>query len=196
MELYSYAAKDSARKWADRFSIARPIATRAIAPTGTISIAGGLTTPGIEPVFHTAYLRTVNTLKTQEHGNGYYTTPVIDPVVRKWISKGYDVRDIDTAYTLSQSVDGIERRIAFQAFMQQYVDNAISSTVNLPEYTPGIEEKISPILLRYLPFLRGITFYPNGRYDNQPVVPIDIKDALKDGVMDQYEACKGGVCGL
>ena len=126
----------AAEQWADKLSVATPIATRAIAPTGTISIVGGHTTPGIEPIFHTAYLRTYNTLKEQHNSNGYKQEYVIDPVVQKLLDEGHNVEDIDTAYTLSLSTDGIEKRIAFQAYVQQFVDNAISSTVNLPQYIP------------------------------------------------------------
>lgn len=197
LQTYQQNSDNAALHWSNKLSVAKPIATRAIAPTGTISIVGGHTTPGIEPVFHTAYQRTYNTLKTQQHSNGYKTETVIDPIVQKWVENGYDVRDIDTAYTLSQTPDGIERRIAFQAFCQRYVDNAISSTVNLPQYKEGIEDTIAPILLRYLPQLRGITFYPDGRHHNQPVVPIDIGDALAmQAQVMASESCKGDSCGL
>lgn len=197
LHTYQQNSYNAALHWSNKLSISKPIATRAIAPTGTISIVGGHTTPGIEPVFHTAYQRTYNTLKTQQHSNGYKTETVIDPIVQKWVENGYDVRDIDTAYTLSQTADGIERRIAFQAFCQRYVDNAISSTVNLPQYKEGIEDTIAPILLRYLPQLRGITFYPDGRHHNQPVVPIDIGDALAmQAQVMASESCKGDSCGL
>lgn len=191
---YSDAAADA---WSDKLSINRPIATRAIAPTGTISIAGGMTTPGIDPIFHTAYRRTYNTLKTQQHSDGYAVKDVIDPIVHRWLDAGYNVRDIDTAYTLSQSIDGIERRLKFQAFVQQYVDNAISTTINLPKYVEGVEEKIAPVLLKYLPQLRGVTFYPDGAYDHQPVVPLDIDKVLgsSDTVEEVYESCRGDGCG-
>lgn len=188
-----YAADCYSKEW----GLNRPVAVRAIAPTGTTSIVAG-TTPGIEPVFHTAYLRTYNTLKTQEYQNGFRTEKVIEPIVSKWIEEGLSVENIDTAWTLSQSTDGIRRRIAFQAFLQEYVDNGISSTVNLPRYREGIENEIGPILLEYLPRLRGITFYPDGRYENQPVKPIELKEVLGDNssVMGEYESCKGGVCGV
>jgi len=197
--LYTYkvASDRAADIWSGKLNVNRPIAVRAIAPTGTISIVGGHTTPGIEPIFCQAYQRTYNTLKEQTHSNGYKKEIVIDPIVQKMIEQGYNVEDIDTAYSLSKSIAGIERRIAFQAFCQRYVDNAISSTVNLPQYVQGIEDKILPVLLKYLPQLRGITFYPDGRYNNQPVVQVDITDALKkQGVMEQHESCKGGECGI
>lgn len=197
LQCWQQVSDNAADKWSNMLNVNRPIAVRAIAPTGTISIAGGHTTPGIEPVFHTAYRRTYNTLKSQQHSNGYVTQDVIDPVVMKWIEQGYDVRDIDTAYTLSQSLGGIERRLQFQAFVQQYVDNAISSTINLTRYYQGMEDDIAPILLRYLPQLRGVTFYPDGRYEHQPVVPLDINEVLNksDSVNEVYESCRGDGCG-
>jgi ribonucleoside-diphosphate reductase alpha chain len=189
---------NAAVHWSNKLSVAKPIATRAIAPTGTISIVGGHTTPGIEPVFHTAYLRTYNTLKTAQYSDGLRQEKVIDPVVMKLHEQGYDVADIDTAYTLSQSIEGIERRIAFQAYCQQFVDNAISSTVNLPAYQPGIEDRIAPVLLRYLPQLRGITFYPDGRHTNQPVQPLDFSQVINDNTVALHatEPCKGESCGI
>jgi len=187
---------NAALHWSTKLSVNTPVATRAIAPTGTISIMGH-TTPGIEPIFHTAYQRTSNTLKTKDYSDGYKREVVVDPIVSKWISDGYHVQDIDTAYTLSQSTEGIERRLAFQAYVQQFVDNAISSTVNLPPYTDGMETTLAPILLRYLPQLRGVTFYPDGRHDHQPVVPVDIRDIdMFAHTLDQGPTCNGGECGL
>jgi len=197
LQVYKQASDRAADIWSDKLQISRPIALRAIAPTGTVSIAGGQTTPGIEPIFCQAYQRTYNTLKTQEYSNGYKKEIVIDPIVQKMLQQGHNVEDIDTAYSLAKSVEGIEKRIAFQALCQGYVDNAISSTVNLPQYVQGIEEKIAPILLKYLPQLRGITFYPDGRHDNQPVQQVDIKDALKQqNILEQHESCKGDGCSI
>lgn len=197
MLTYKAASDYAADKWSEGFNMARPVATRAIAPTGTISIVGGHTTPGIEPVFHVAYERTYNTLKSQEYQDGYRKEVVVDPVIIKLIKEGYNAEDVDTAYTLSQTVEGIDRRIKFQAFMQRYVDNGISSTVNLPKYKEGIEDKIAPILLWYLPSLRGITFYPDGARGNQPVKPLELKDALsKQYSLQEDLGCKAGMCGI
>lgn len=198
LRTWQQTCDNAAVHWSNFLSVNKPVATRAIAPTGTISIAGGHTTPGIEPIFHTAYLRTFNTLKSQQYTDGLQQQKVVDPIVAKMMHDGYNVDMIDTAYTMSQSIEGIERRIAFQATVQRYVDNAISTTINLPPYVEGIEQRLAPVLLRYLPQLRGITFYPDGRYDNQPVQPIDIKDVLEhnNATVEQHEACKGGSCGI
>lgn len=197
LNTYKHASDYAADVWADEFNMSRPIAVRAIAPTGTISIAGGHTTPGIEPVFHTAYIRTYNTNKEKEHHNGFQKRVIVDPIVSKMLEQGHDMQDIDTAYTLSRSEDGIERRIALQAFVQRYIDNGISSTVNLPSYTKEKTDSIKAILFNHLPQLRGITFYPNGARENQPVVPVDINDALKgENILEEHEMCKGETCGL
>lgn len=195
LHVWKASSVKAAKFWSDKLSIAQPVAVRAIAPTGTISIAGGFTTPGIEPVFHTAYKRTYNTLKERSYSNGYEERVVVDPVVYKMWQDGYDIRDIDTAWKLSQSFEGIGRRIAFQAFCQQYVDNAISSTVNLPPYVEGSENEIGQIVRRYAGMLRGITFYPDGRHGFQPVVPVNFPHDMGFELRES-ESCKGGVCGV
>lgn len=195
LHVWRDSSDTAAKKWSNKLNVNRPIAVRAIAPTGTISIAGGFTTPGIEPVFHTAYKRTYNTLKEREYKHGYEERVTIDPVVYKMYLEGYNVEEIDTAWQLSQSLEGIERRIAFQAYCQQFVDNAISSTVNLPPYVEGSEVAIGAILRKYAPYLRGITFYPDGQHQFQPVQPVPF-DPDMFFQLKESESCKSGICGM
>ena len=194
---WKMASIAAAKAVSSQFNMAMPVGIRAIAPTGTISIAGGLTTPGIEPIFHTAYIRTSNTPVSLDHPTGVRQERLIDPIVVKLLHQGYDVGNIDTAYTLSQTRAGIARRIATQAHIQQYVDQGIASTVNLPQYTPGVEDTVADVLIEYLPQLRGITFYPDGARDGQPIIPIDINDVIEHDDVEMAEVdCKGGSCGL
>ncbi len=179
-----------AKKWADKFSINEPIKKRAIAPNGSISIVGE-TTSGIEPIFAVSYLRRYLT------PTGWKESVVIDPVAERLINWGVEPEKIEDAYTLANDV---ERRIRFQAFVQKYVDNAISSTINLPPF--GTERNYDYIefgltLYKYLKDLRGITVYPDGARGGQPLVKIDYKDAIKYQEKEYLEnECSNGVCGL
>jgi ribonucleoside-diphosphate reductase alpha chain len=184
---------DSASKvWSNKFNINEPIAKRAIAPNGSISIAGGMTTSGIEPIFSTAYQRRYLT------PDGWKKQYVVDFVAEKLYEKGIKLDGVEDAYSLSLNVD---KRIAFQAYVQTFIDNSISSTVNLPKFgTPGNEtpEYFGNILIKYLPKLRGITAYPDGARGGQPLTPVDFEYALgkKNVVFEANEECENGVCGI
>jgi ribonucleoside-diphosphate reductase alpha chain len=183
---------------ADRVSMsikgARPKGVRAIAPTGTIGIIAETTT-GVEPVFCTAYKRRF--LGANQKWQYSY---VVDPTVARLVTeKGISPEDIEDSYSLSRDV---ERRISMQAFVQDFVDQAISSTINLPEWgEPGNNnaKEFSRILLKYLPRLRGVTVYPEGARSGQPIVPVRYETAVKhkDVVFQEFDdRCKEGVCGI
>jgi len=185
-----------AADYADALEIRIPIATRAIAPAGTISIIGE-TTSGIEPVFCTSFKRRY--LK----GNSWYAQYVIDSAAQRLIERGVNPTQIEDAYSLALDV---ERRIAFQAYIQGFVDMAISSTINLPSWgsehnNQDTVENFGKILARYLPLLRGITTYPDGARGGQPLTPVPYHEA-KDWVGVEWEengnqqSCMNGVCGV
>jgi ribonucleoside-diphosphate reductase alpha chain len=171
-----------------------PIALRAIAPTGTIGIIGETTT-GIEPIYCVAYKRRfLNGLD----GRWKYSY-VIDPTAERLIKQGIKPDAIEDAYKLAHD---FERRIQMQAFIQGYVDQSISSTINLPAWgEPGNNnaKHFAQTLLKYLPQLRGITTYPDSSRSGQPITPIDYADAVKhkDVVFEESgDRCIGGSCGI
>jgi ribonucleoside-diphosphate reductase alpha chain len=129
--------------------------------------------------------------------DGWKLQYVVDFVAEKLHEEGYDLSAVEDAYSLSFDV---EKRIAFQAFVQGYVDNSISSTVNLPSgaHENGNVEKFGSILLKYLPKMRGITVYPDGARGGQPLTPVDFDTAIKHKgvVFEGNEDCAGGICGL
>lgn len=178
------------------WGISPPVKTRAIAPTGTIGIIAETTT-GIEPIFCVAYKRRY--LK----GDVLHYQYVIDPTAMRLILAGTSPEAIEDAYTLAEDV---ERRVAFQAWVQQYVDHSISSTINLPSW--GSEQNNSDkvrafgdMLMRYLPKLRGVTCYPDGARGGQPLTPVKYATAIKhvgEVFIEQMDVCdltKGGSCG-
>lgn len=195
LKVYQKEGEKSANEHCDRFFINRPVAYRAIAPTGTIGILAGTTT-GIEPLFATAYKR-----RYLKDGDRWKYMYVVDSIADELISR-YDVDPptIDTAQSLASDP---ERRIKFQADVQDYVDMGISSTINLPQW--GTEwnneegvDKFAEVLSQYAPRLRGFTAYPDGSRGGQPITQVDYEDAKnKRGVVyEEMDSCKGGVCGI
>lgn len=193
LSCWANISDDEADKFSKKMKSARPVAVRAIAPTGTIGILAETTT-GIEPVFCVAYRR-----RYLDVGGIWQQQYVIDPTVKKLVEEGFlkDPNDIEDSVKLSKNV---ERRIRMQVYVQSFVDQAISSTINLPEWgEPGNAnaKQFAETLLEYLPKLRGVTVYPDGSRPGQPIVPIRYETALKhspDALT--LEECKEGVCGI
>ena len=185
-----------ANEIADQLGISRPVKTRAIAPTGTISIIAE-TTSGIEPIFCVAFKRRY--LK----GHTWFSQYVIDAAAQRLINKGVKAEDIEDAMTLATDP---ERRIAFQAWVQGYVDHGISSTLNLPAW--GSEHNNSDgvavfgeMLMKYLPKLRGITCYPSDSRSGQPLTRVDYSEAIDNYGVEFEEhgneqSCVSGACGV
>ncbi len=198
LEAYRDVSTRTAERVAAAWGISRPVATRAIAPTGTIGIVAETTT-GIEPIFCVAYRRRYKA----EDGQATKYQYVIDPTAKRLIDSGVSPDLIEDAYTLAEDP---ERRVAFQAYVQQYVDQAISSTINLPPWGSELNneegaEKFGDMLITYLPNLRGITCYPDGSRSGQPLVRVRYETAVgHEGqvFLEQADSCdlsKGGTCG-
>lgn len=196
MRSYKIASEEGANWLAYRLGVNKPVAYRAIAPTGTIGILAGPTTTGIEPLFAVAYKR-----RYLMNGTEWKYEYVIDNTAKRMIDE-YGVRpdDIETAVDLAYNP---ERRIKFQADVQDYVDMAISSTINLPAWGTGVNTddnvtEFAELLAKYSPRLRGFTCYPDGARGGQPLTSVPYSEALgKEGVVyDDNDSCKGGVCGI
>ena len=198
LAVYRDESESAANEHCDRFYISRPVAYRAIAPTGSIGILAGTTT-GIEPLFAVAYKRRFLT-----EGTKWKYQYVVDGTANTLINEyGVKPDSIDTALDLSEDY---ERRLKFQADIQDYVDMSISSTINIPEWgSAGNNEskvqEFAECLARYAPRLRGFTCYPSGARGGQPLTSVPYEEALshKDTVYDEtIDICDltgGGTCG-
>jgi ribonucleoside-diphosphate reductase alpha chain len=171
------------------------VKTRAIAPTGTIGIIAETTT-GIEPIYCVAFKRRYLAGERADERKFQY---VVDPTARRLEEEyGVDPNTIEDAYRLAYDV---ERRVAFQAWVQGYVDHAISSTINMPYPITDSDEArdFGEMLYEYLPKLRGITVYPDGARGGQPLTPATYDEAIaNEGVVfeeDPNAACASGQCG-
>jgi len=200
LKVYQSESESSANEHCDRFYISRPVAYRAIAPTGSIGILAGTTT-GIEPLFAVAYKRRFLT-----EGTKWKYQYVIDPTAQDLINR-YSVKPENITSALDLSND-YEARIRFQADIQDYVDMSISSTINLPAWgSENNNEKhcahFSNVLAKYAPRLRGFTCYPDGSRGGQPLTSVPYEEAIKhkDAVYDEViDICEwtghGGSCGV
>lgn len=198
LEVYRDGSKSSADEHCERLYLSKPKGYRAIAPTGTIGILAGTTT-GIEPLFAVAYKRrylTDGTVWKYE----YVVDSTADRLIREY---GLNPDDIDTAYKLSHD---FERRIKFQADIQDYVDMSISSTINLPQWGSAGNseqdvERFARILSEYAPRLRGFTCYPDGSRGGQPLTEVSYNEAVENvgTIFVENDICdisgKGGTCG-
>ena len=193
LEVYRNQSDKTSREFADKLSISRPVANRALAPTGTIGILAGTST-GIEPVFAVAYKRRY--LKRKQWHYQY----VVDATAKELIDLyGMNPDEIETALDLAKDY---ERRIAFQAEVQDYVDMSISSTINLPPFPNVDPEEFTQVLAKYAHRLRGFTCYPDGSRGGQPLTVVPYAEAITKGGKEHIEThdiCdisgKGGVCG-
>lgn len=184
---------DYARHYAGILGVTVPIKTRAIAPVGTLSIIAE-TTSALEPLFAVAIKRRY--LK----GDKWHYKYVVDATVKRLLDQGVDPNTLEDAYDLAEEP---ERRLVMQAWLQQYVDHGISSTLNLPSidkqsFTP---EEFGDTLMRYLPKLRGVTVYPDGARGGQPLTKVPLEEALGWEAYEYEEygnenACVGGSCGV
>lgn len=202
LNVYKGVSNDTADRFADYLSCSRPVAKRAIAPTGTIGILAGTTT-GIEPIFAVAYKR-----RYFDRGKWKYQF-VVDSTARELIDLyGLDPSTIETAVDLSADY---ERRISFQADVQDYVDMAISSTINLPKWgtkdnNADTVEDFTKVLASYASRLRGFTCYPDGSRGGQPITTVPYEEAVDklgeefEEHVETHDICEitghGGVCGV
>lgn len=197
LKVYKDESERAANEHCERLFISKPIAYRAIAPTGSIGILAGTTT-GIEPLFAVAYKRRYLTDGTKWKYE-YVVDSTADQLIKEY---GLDPSKIETAYGLSHDY---ERRLRFQADIQDYVDMSISSTINLPPWgtktnNEGSVREFASILSRYAPRLRGFTCYPDGSRGGQPLTEVPYEEAIKHkGIVFEDnvdKACTSGVCGV
>lgn len=193
LEAYQKVSDFWAEEWAERHNLTVPVKRRAIAPNGTIGIVAETTT-GVEPIFCVAQKR-----RWLDDNRVWKATYMVNPTAERLIEGGMDPDDIEDAYMLAHDV---ERRIAFQADVQDYVDHGISSTLNLPAPITDDHEVMAfgEMLMKYLPRLRGITAYPHGARGGQPLTAVPYAEAIaqKDVVFEENaeDACAGGLCGV
>ena len=201
LAIFRSVSRATANRFSDKLSVSIPVACRAIAPTGSIGILAGTTT-GLEPIFAVAYKRRY--LK----GTRWHHQIVIDAAGQDLVERyGVDPNNLETALELANDY---EKRIKFQADIQDYVDQGISSTINIPKWgtdknNPDTVKPFADRLASYAYRLRGFTVYADGSRGGQPLTPVSYEEAKKkigevfEESIEYLDICeltqRGGACG-
>lgn len=208
--------RDEADQYADELGVNRPIKVTTIAPTGSIAKLAG-TSEGMQPIYAKYYLRRVRYAEN-------------DPEVGKLQARGIPLEPcIYSANTLVASFpceDPILTRVPehlveeqheipmwdlleLQATIQRYYcDNAISLTVNVPQYDnektqAALQAQVSQTLRRFLPHVKGTTIFPEASRPQSPIERITKEQynnlvkatEINSGTSEMMlEECAGGSC--
>lgn len=153
-----------------------------VAPTGSISTMYGVSS-GIEPEFAISYIRNTESL----HDGKTESYKVFIPIVDQYMKDNKCTEDKLPKYltTVSHNISPMAR-INVQATAQEYIDNSISSTVNLPKGTTN-EEIYKLYLYAWDIGLKGLTIYVDGTLDSQILVTDNPKkEDVKENIPKQY----------
>lgn len=201
--VYKGVSDEVSKKTANEFNCTIPVANRAIAPTGSIGILAGTST-GVEPIFAVAYKR-----RYLKGGTRWHYQYVVDSAAQELIDLyGANPEKIESALDLAEDY---QRRIKFQADVQDYVDMSISSTINLPAWGSKLNnedtvDSFTDVLASYAHRLRGFTVYPDGCRGGQPLTSVPYAEAVDklgeefEESLETHDICDitghGGSCGV
>jgi len=167
----------------------RNATTTCVAPTGTISIIAG-SSGGIEPVFALAFTRNVmdNTRMPELHpqfaswlkANNLDTPELMRKVAQQGGVAGLSELPEEIRRRFVTSFDiSPEWHVRMQAAFQEFTDNGVSKTINVPEN--ATREAIAETYhLAFKLGIKGITVYRNNSRQDQPM-------ALESAPEDQQE---------
>jgi len=171
-----------------------------IAPTGTISIIGNCSS-GIEPVFALSFSRNVL------GGNRLFeVNPLLEEVIREEGLYSRNLMDMLKGEPTLKNIKGIPSvikktfatafdinpmdHLKIQAAFQEYTDNAVSKTINLPE-SATLEDVEKIYLAAYDLKLKGITIY---RYGTKTGQVLTREELYEKEIADTTGSCFRNIC--
>ena len=160
----------------------RNATTTTIAPTGTLSTIADCSS-GIEPLFAVAYKRLVMDTELVEinkyfvqiaRKRGFYSREVMDLVLEKGTLAGIKGIPADVKRLFRTALEiPYKDHVEMQAAFQEFTDNAVSKTINLPGRAKK-EDVAKAYLLAYAKGVKGITVF---RYGSKKGTLIKFADA-------------------
>lgn len=174
-----------------------------IAPAGTISIIAD-TSSGIEPLFGVAY--------TRSHVLGGRALPEVSPIFAEIMeARGLDWRPLVPVILRTGSVQGVKGvpddlqrlfrcaldidpmgHLKMQEVFQEYVDNAVSKTINLP-HDAKVETVAEVYLTAHEMRLKGITVFRYASKEEQ-VLSLGAKPFDEQFDLAYLSNCELGAC--
>ena len=161
-----------------------------IAPTGTISIIAGCSS-GIEPLFAVAYTRNVldndqlvevNPLfEAMAKRYDFYSPELMRLVAKRGSVRGIkDIpEDIQQLFATAHDI-APEYHVKIQAAFQEFTDNAVSKTVNLPN--AATQDDVAKVFWEaYRSGCKGITIYRDGSRSSQVLTIKKTEESQKGG---------------
>jgi len=174
--------------WDKKTTRIRNATLTTVAPTGTISIIAGPTSSGIEPNFSLCYSRNVlegeklleidPAFEYTAKKEGFYSEELM-----KKIAAGESIQNMKEVpekfkkiFKTAMEISSLWH-IKMQAAFQEFTDNAVSKTINLPN-NATVEDVKEAYLLSYKLRCKGITVYRDGSRSVQ-VLTVDKKKEEK-----------------
>ena len=178
----------------------RNMALTTIAPTGTISMIAD-TSSGCEPAFSLGYQK-----NTVEGKTLYMMNPVfVEELKRRDL---YNEQLLDRIVKNGGKLDGIEElpediknvfrtaleispewHIRVQAAFQEFVDNAVSKTINFAKEAT-VEDVRTAYTLAYSLGTKGITIYRSGSREKEVIAPVKHEESPKSKIQSPNEITK------
>jgi len=177
--------------WEKNWKTMRNATITTVAPTGTISIIAGCS-QGIEPLFAIAYVREVaetlgrslvevNPLfESIALREGFYSEELIRDISKRTsIQEVKEIPEKIRRLFVSAHDISADWHVRMQAAFQKHTDNAVSKTINFPNWaTPNDVEKA--YMLAYKLGCKGITVYRHGSREVQVLRPIESEGDVAD----------------
>lgn len=186
---FAKTLKPSLRAAIKEFGI-RNCALLTIPPTGTTAIVCDCSS-GIESMFAPAHIRKFR------KGDDLAKEIVIHPLFKQFVEEGKSTKHFQGAYELK-----LRDHFEMQRTCQRHIDNAVSKTINVMPGTSA--EELGELYMEYFPELKGVTIYPEGSREDQPLTPLSIEEALAalkgkgEKILMSYskDSCKDGKCDI